>query len=47
MSEAFCYGILSLIAGGFAELFIDGWGAVVAISIIGAGIISVLNKKKD
>ncbi|MBQ7801600.1 MAG: hypothetical protein IJ375_04685 [Oscillospiraceae bacterium] len=47
MFEAICYGILSLLAGGFAELYNDGWGAVVSISVIGVGIIAALNRKKE
>lgn len=44
MLKAICYGAVSLLAGGFAALFVPAWGAVVSVSVIGVGIISSLER---
>ncbi len=46
MLPAFCAFILSLLGGGIAAMFSEGWGAVVPVSVTGAFIVYSLNKDK-
>jgi len=45
MALAFAAFILSLLGGGFAAMFNEGWGAVVSVSVIGAFVVYSLNKE--
>ncbi len=45
MTKAICYGLLSAAVGTWVAFFDEGIGIVLAVSIIGVGIISELNKK--
>lgn len=46
MCKGICYGLLSAAAGIGLSFFNQGMGVVIAISIIGAGIIAELDKRE-